>query len=136
LDIVIEQNTSTIQFLTPICEKIESDKAIDFKLENLREIHRASIARIYGDKGHEILEGLRKNPQIAIPIILRRLNQKDGEWTRARNELNKFWREIYEKNHKKSFETRSLEFKNFDKKLLNPKCKQICLSLFRFTQRH
>eukprot|EP01080_Neovahlkampfia_damariscottae_P009115 gene9115-1205_t len=121
LDIVIEQNISTIQFLTPVCEKIEAEQPFNFKLEDLREIHRASIARIYGDKGHEILEGLRKNPQVAIPIILRRLNQKDQEWSRARKELNKFWREVYEKNHKKSFETRSIELKNQEKKFLNPK---------------
>lgn len=108
-------------FMSPLAEKIEKDNSINFKLESLRDIHRASIARIYGEKGNEILEGLRKNPTVAIPIILRRLKQKDQEWRTARNELNKFWKEVYEKNYKKSYEIRSGDFKLSEKKTLNTK---------------
>lgn len=107
--------------MTPLAEKIEKENSINFKLENLRDIHRASIARIYGDKGNEILEGLRKNPTVAISIILKRLKQKDQEWRTARVELNKFWKEVYEKNYKKSFEIRSSDFKNSEKKTLTSK---------------
>ena len=28
--------------------------------------------RIYGDKASDIIEGLKKNPSVAVPIVLRR----------------------------------------------------------------
>jgi paired amphipathic helix protein Sin3a len=121
LDIVIEQNLSTISFLEPMLEALKADENAKLKLDALRDIHRASISRIYGDKGIEILEGLRKNPSVAIPIILKRLKQKDVEWKNARKELNKFWREIYDKNNQKAMEEQCANFKLIDKKTINPK---------------
>lgn len=41
-----------------------------------------------------MLELLRKNPAGAIPVILRRLKQKDLEWRKARQDLNKTWKEV------------------------------------------
>lgn len=62
-----------------------------FQLEKryLSTIHLNAIARLYGDHGEEILELLRKNPIGTVPVILKRLRQKDLEWRRARSELNK-----------------------------------------------
>lgn len=62
-----------------------------FQLEKryLSTIHLNAIARLYGDHGEEILELLRKNPVGTVPVILKRLKQKDLEWRHARNELNK-----------------------------------------------
>ena len=31
-----------------------------------------SLLRIYGDKANDIIEGLKKNPVIAVPLVLRR----------------------------------------------------------------
>jgi histone deacetylase complex regulatory component SIN3 len=93
----------------------------NFKYENLKEIHKASIIRIYGERGNEILEGLRKMSTIAIPIVMKRLKQKDEEWRNSRYDLNKFWMGIYEKNYNKTFEVRSMEFKNAEKNKLNEK---------------
>jgi len=121
LDIVIEQNMSTIRFLEELLKKMEADPNYKFKLESLRDIHRASIARIYAEKANEVLEGMRKNPLAAIPVILPRLKQKEEEWKHARTGLNKFWREIYEKNHQRSMEEQCAIFKQMDKKALNPK---------------
>jgi len=33
---------------------------------------RKAIHRIYGDKAPDMIEGLRKNPLVAIPIVLKR----------------------------------------------------------------
>jgi paired amphipathic helix protein Sin3a len=121
VDIVIEQNLSTIQFLEPLAQKIESDANAKFDLDQLRDIHRASISRIYADKANDVLEGLRKNPTTAIPVILARLKQKDEEWKQARKGLNKFWHEIYEKNYQKAMEEQCTNFKTLDKKNLNAK---------------
>lgn len=35
-------------------------------------IHRKAIQRIYGDKAPDIIDGLKKNPAISVPIILKR----------------------------------------------------------------
>jgi paired amphipathic helix protein Sin3a len=31
---------------------------------------------------------------VAVPVILKRLKQKDNEWRNARREWNKIWREV------------------------------------------
>lgn len=35
-------------------------------------IHRKAIQRIYGDKAPDIIDGLKKNPAISVPIVLKR----------------------------------------------------------------
>ena len=30
--------------------------------------------RIYGDKAVDIIEGLKKSPSVAVPVVLKRLN--------------------------------------------------------------
>ncbi len=57
-------------------------------------LHVRSIERIYGNKGPDVVEKLFNNPVVAIPVILKRLKQKDNEWRNARREWNKIWREV------------------------------------------
>lgn len=52
-------------------------------------IHRKAINRIYGDKSSDIIEGLKKNPVVAVPLVLRRLKAKDDEWREAQRQFNK-----------------------------------------------
>ncbi len=68
-----------------------------FQLEkrHLSTIHLNSIARIYGEHGEEILELLRRNPAGTIPVLLKRLRQKDLEWRKTRSELNVHWKEVW-----------------------------------------
>lgn len=89
--------------MEPIAEEIASISRLEdnsnapgnpkfnFSLEkrNLSTVHLNAITRLYGEHGSEILELLRKNPAGSIPVILRRLKQKDVEWRKARQELNK-----------------------------------------------
>lgn len=119
VDMVIDNNTSAIRVLEPLAEEIAALKHMDgyqwqFRLDrrSLGVIHLKAIARIYGEHGNEVLELLRKNPADAIPIILKRLKEKDEEWRRARVELNKTWKEIQEKNYTKSLDHRSFYFKS------------------------
>jgi hypothetical protein len=39
--------------------------------------------RIYGDKAQDIIDGLKKNPVVAVPVVLRRLKAKEEEWREA-----------------------------------------------------
>jgi hypothetical protein len=130
IDMIIDSNMSTIRILEPIADEIAEIQALDsgsghqngrfsFQLEskNLSTIHINSISRLYGEHGPEILELLRKNPAGTIPVVLKRLKQKDFEWRKARQELNQQWNETMAKNFEKSFDHRSFYFKQQDKKM-------------------
>ena len=67
-------------------------------------IHRKAIQRIYGDKSADIIEGLKKNPAVAVPLVLRRLKAKEDEWREAQKGFNKRWREENEKYYLKSLD--------------------------------
>lgn len=42
-----------------------------------------NCSRVYGDKSSDIIDGLKKNPVVAVPVVLRRLKSKDEEWRDA-----------------------------------------------------
>lgn len=52
-------------------------------------LHRKAIHRIYGDKAGDIIDGIKKNPVVAVPLVLRRLKSKDDEWKEAQRQFNK-----------------------------------------------
>ncbi|MFS8017316.1 putative transcription regulator Others family [Helianthus anomalus] len=79
------------------------------------------IERLYGDHGLDVMDILRRNPSLALPIILTRLKQKQEDWTKCRSDFNKVWAEIYAKNHYKSLDHRSFYFKQQDSKNLSTK---------------
>eukprot|EP00180_Rhodochaete_pulchella_P001140 Plantae.Rhodophyta-Rhodochaete_pulchella.ctg1955.p1 GENE.Plantae.Rhodophyta-Rhodochaete_pulchella.ctg1955~~Plantae.Rhodophyta-Rhodochaete_pulchella.ctg1955.p1 ORF type:complete len:806 (+),score=140.93 Plantae.Rhodophyta-Rhodochaete_pulchella.ctg1955:54-2420(+) len=126
LDMVIETNSSTIQKLEPIAATIAKLTAEDKKRYALADgalgaVHFRAIERIYGENGVEIVEQVRINPSVAVPVVLTRLKQKDEQWRKARLEMNKIWREVCEKNYYKALDHRSFIFKQTDKKELNSK---------------
>lgn len=79
------------------------------------------IERLYGDHGLDVMDVLRKNAHLALPVILTRLKQKQEEWARCRSDFNKVWAEIYAKNYHKSLDHRSFYFKQQDSKNLSTK---------------
>lgn len=131
LDIVIESNLLTIRVLEAVKRKIDKmsiDERNRFKLDDTlggtsRVIHQRVIRRIYGDKAPEIIEGLKKNPVIAVPLVLRRLKAKDEEWRDAQKQFNKIWREQNEKYYLKSLDHQGITFKQNDVKYL--RCKSL-----------
>ena len=131
VDMIIDSNYCTIRILEPIAEEIANIKTLEergeangntprFSLQlekrNLSSIHLNSISRLYGEHGGEILELLHKNPAGTIPVILKRLKQKDTEWRKARHDLNAKWKEVVERNYEKSFDHRSYYFRRQDKR--------------------
>lgn len=129
LDIVIESNLLTIRVLESVkrrMDKMSYDEKNKFKLDdNLGGtscvIHQRAIRRIYGDKASEIIEGLKKNPAVAVPLVLRRLKAKDEEWRDAQKQFNKTWREQNEKYYLKSLDHQGITFKQNDIKYLRSK---------------
>lgn len=126
LDMVIETNAAIIEKLEPISTmigKLSSDEMKRHALadEALGPVHLRAIERIYGDHGADIIEQVKLNPSVAVPVVLARLKQKDEQWRRARLEMNKIWREVCEKNYYKSLDHRSFYFKQADKRELSAK---------------
>ena len=125
LDLVIEQNSSTIKVLEPVLKRLQElpeEESKKHKWEGeLSVLNVRAIERVYGSKGPDVVEGILNNPIAAIPLVLKRLKQKDYEWRKARREWNKIWREVAEKNYQRSLDHQGIYFKQSEKKILNPK---------------
>lgn len=87
----------------------------------LSALNLRCVERLYGDHGLDVMDVLRKNALLALPVILTRLKQKQEEWARCRSDFNKVWAEIYAKNYHKSLDHRSFYFKQQDTKSLSTK---------------
>ncbi|XP_078285850.1 SIN3 transcription regulator family member Aa isoform X2 [Rhinoraja longicauda] len=129
LDVVLETNLATIRVLETVQKKLSRMSADDqakFRLDNTlggtsEVIHRKAIQRIYADKAADILDGLKKNPGVAVPIVLKRLKAKEEEWREAQRGFNKIWREQNEKYYLKSLDHQGINFKQNDTKTLRSK---------------
>lgn len=64
-----------------------------FELPNVTKVFLSMAScRIYGDKAQDIIDGLKKNPVVAVPVVLRRLKAKEEEWREAQK-VTKFERD-------------------------------------------
>lgn len=96
----IDANLNAIALLEPIAKKLEQmtpEEQENFRLEpglggQSVTIYERIIKKIYDeDRGKEIIELLYSNPAKVVPILLKRLTQKDEEWRKAqvRNDTTK-----------------------------------------------
>ncbi|CAI8587747.1 unnamed protein product [Vicia faba] len=125
LDMLLESVNVTTKRVQELLEKInksllKGDSPIRIE-EHLTALNFRCIERIYGDHGLDVLEVLKKNASLALPVILARLKQKQEEWARCRADFSKVWAEIYAKNYHKSLDHRSFYFKQQDTKSLSTK---------------
>ncbi|XP_062191512.1 paired amphipathic helix protein Sin3-like 3 [Phragmites australis] len=125
LDMLLESVHAATKRVEELIEKMqdnsvkpESPIRID---EHLTPLNLRCIERLYGDHGLDVMDVLRKNSSVALPVILTRLKQKQEEWSRCRSDFNKVWAEIYAKNYHKSLDHRSFYFKQQDTKNLSTK---------------
>ncbi|KAK9393848.1 paired amphipathic helix protein Sin3a [Crotalus adamanteus] len=129
LDVVLETNLATIRVLETIQKKLSrlsAEEQAKYRLDNTlggssEVIHRKALQRIYADKATDIIDGLRKNPAVAVPIVLKRLKMKEEEWREAQRGFNKVWREQNEKYYLKSLDHQGINFKQNDTKVLRSK---------------
>ncbi|TPX67159.1 hypothetical protein CcCBS67573_g07586 [Chytriomyces confervae] len=129
-DMNIEANQHTIALLEPIYRRINTmspEERAKFKLPVglggvSKTIYQRVIKKIYDvEKGTEMIDALHNNPAVAVPIVLRRLKQKDEEWKRCQRDWNKVWREIDAKNYYKALDHQGITFKVTDRKALSSK---------------
>ncbi|KAF5726781.1 paired amphipathic helix protein Sin3-like 4-like isoform X3 [Tripterygium wilfordii] len=120
LDMLLESVNVTTKRAGELLEKInnntiKAESPIRIE-EHFTALNLRCIERLYGDHGLDVMEVLRKNASLALPVILTRLKQKQEEWARCRADFNKVWAEIYAKNYHKSLDHRSFYFKQQDTK--------------------
>uniref|UniRef100_A0A915INU6 Histone deacetylase interacting domain-containing protein n=1 Tax=Romanomermis culicivorax TaxID=13658 RepID=A0A915INU6_ROMCU len=129
LDILIENNKSLIETLEVAQKRMHlmgREEAKKFKLDeclgsNSKFLFKRALKRLYGNKSDDIIEGLTKNPYVAVPVILERLKSKEKEWREAQKSFNKLWREQNEKHYWKSLDHQGINFKQNDFKLIRSK---------------
>lgn len=129
LDVVVETNLSTIRCLEAVQKKLQRLSAEERQRFQLGDslggssavLQQQAIRRIYGDKAADIVEGLKRNPTVAVPLVLRRLKAKEEEWREAQKSFNKLWREQNEKYYLKSLDHQGITFKQNDVKFLRSK---------------
>jgi paired amphipathic helix protein Sin3a len=117
VDMAIERNSSAVRQVEPLAQEVsnlreqeEKDSQpigrLNYKLRprSLHSNHVGAIARLYGDRGDEILHHLMRNPVAVLPIVFKRLREKDTEWRRVKTEMSKQWRIAAEANFEASLD--------------------------------
>ncbi|KAG0170624.1 Transcriptional regulatory protein sin3 [Apophysomyces sp. BC1021] len=129
-DMTIEANLNTITLLEEIEEQLSTltveDKEDVCLLPDLggapRTIYQRTIRKAFGkEKCSEIIDHLHNKPVQTVPILIKRLKQKDEDWKREQLERNKVWRDIEMKNYYKALDYRCISFRYNDKKATSRK---------------
>mmetsp|Transcript_36215 Transcript_36215/g.53111 ORF Transcript_36215/g.53111 Transcript_36215/m.53111 type:complete len:833 (+) Transcript_36215:2-2500(+) len=142
MDMAIERNWGAMKVLEPMAEEALNLKETEerdgqpigrmqYKLRqrSLGSNHIGAIARLYGDKGDEVVWHLLKNPVAVLPIVFKRLREKDVEWRKIRTEWQKQWRVVVEDNYEGSLDVLCYFYKkdverSFATDLLIEECKR------------
>lgn len=129
LDMAIRANTYTIQALENVQRKInkmtQEEKCV-FSLDDTlggtsTVLHQKALHRCYGEKTDELVEGLKRNPIVAVPIILKRLRGKEEEWEEKQRQFDDIWREQMDHYYIKSLDHQGINFKQNDSKSFRSK---------------
>ncbi|KAF6159836.1 hypothetical protein GIB67_032920 [Kingdonia uniflora] len=125
LDMLLESVNATTKRVEEMLDMVNDTTINPDSLPRMEDhftaLNLRCIERLYGDHGLDVMDVLRKNATLALPVILTRLKQKQEEWSRCRSDFNKVWAEIYSKNYQKSLDHRSFYFKQQDTKSLSLK---------------
>lgn len=100
LDMAIERNVHALRHIEPFAEEVQELRdqeekdgqpigRLQYQLNRyaMNTIHINAIARIYGERGDEVLQHLVRNPLVVLPIVYQRLKQKDAEWRKVKSEV-------------------------------------------------
>eukprot|EP00873_Tetraselmis_striata_P014444 jgi/Tetstr1/434708/TSEL_002535.t1 len=126
LDMLVECNKAAIRRMEPVAAQIAQmrpDEKAAFRMspDVLKPIHMRVIEKIYGEQGASLVALLRKNPSVAVPVVLTRLQQKAEEWEKVKVTMEPLWQKTFDQNFHKSLDHRSFYFKQMDKRQLGSK---------------
>ena len=144
VDMAIERNESALRKLEPIAEEATRFRELEEKdgqpigrlqyklnLRSLNTIHIGSIARIYGDSGDELIQHLLRNPLVVVPIVCKRLQEKDAEWRKVKTELAKEWKLALSENTKGSTDVTCLLYRReIEKSFATERLIEVRLSMY------
>jgi len=68
-----------------------------------------------------MIDGLKKRPAVALPIVLRRLVAKVAEWRSAQQDFNQTWREQNDKQLAKSLTADAGGFRQIESRAIRSK---------------
>ena len=113
----IERNNSALRLIEPMAEEIISLKEGEerdgqpigrmrytLRPNTLGPVHIGAIARLYGDFGDEVVNHLLRNPMAVLPVVYKRMNEKNAEWRKVRTECNKSWKAAAAENYEGSLD--------------------------------
>nr|AAN74748.1 hypothetical protein [Marchantia polymorpha] len=99
-DVFLESIKDSIRRVTELLETLEDPSLSKLNFEDhLTPINFRCIERIYGKHGLEVVDQVRRNDSVALPIILNRLKQKQDEVSSFRTKMNEVWAKVYAKNY-------------------------------------
>jgi len=97
---MIETNASAISALGAVEKKMgvmSRAKLSNFQLDDRLGgdsivLNQNSVKRLYGEKAPDIIQGLKRQPAIAVPVVLKRMKFKQKEWRKCQGAFNSVWR--------------------------------------------
>ena len=105
MDMAIERNYSAMRLVEPMAEEIIALKEGEerdgqpigrmhytLRPNTLGPTHIGTIARLYGESGDEVVNLLSRNSMAVLPIVYKRMKEKNLEWRKVRTEWNKQWK--------------------------------------------
>ncbi|XP_051121672.1 paired amphipathic helix protein Sin3-like 4 [Andrographis paniculata] len=115
LDILLETAKTAASHVEKLMNDIENNKIkLDSTFcigDHLKVKDLRCIENLYGEYGLDVLEGLKKNIKLSLPIILNRLNNKMAECEKSRAKFNKVWEKVNHKNYLKSLDHKHEDIK-------------------------
>lgn len=118
LDMLLQTVKAAISHVEQLIKKSDERRGPVPLEDHLTVLDFRCIESLYGDHGLEVMDALRSQASLALPIILVRLKQKEEEWARSQTDFNGIWAEIYAKNYHKSLDYQGFNFKQQDMKSL------------------
>ncbi|ETO24474.1 paired amphipathic helix containing protein [Reticulomyxa filosa] len=88
---------------------------------DLPQVEKRCITRLFGSSGKKVWSLLQKSPLHVIPIILKRLYEKEKEWENLRSEMKPTWQTEAATYYYKAHDYCFTVFKSFEEKRLLPK---------------
>ncbi|KAI7732752.1 hypothetical protein M8C21_025596 [Ambrosia artemisiifolia] len=93
LDMLLESVSATAKRVEDLLNNINNRSVSTYVPIHIEDhftvLDLRCIECLYGDHGHDVMDILRRNPSLALPIILTRLKQKQEDWTKCGSDFNK-----------------------------------------------
>eukprot|EP01119_Soliformovum_irregulare_P019179 TRINITY_DN6020_c0_g1_i2.p1 TRINITY_DN6020_c0_g1~~TRINITY_DN6020_c0_g1_i2.p1 ORF type:complete len:782 (+),score=186.23 TRINITY_DN6020_c0_g1_i2:74-2419(+) len=78
-EVMIQLNASTMRAFEELMECTDNSSCKS-AVEALDALHLRTVERMYDERGIEVLEALSANPMGVVPVILKRLRQRNQDW--------------------------------------------------------